>query len=173
LRRSLLILVQPLDGQMITERLIRIFSLFERIESLGKFGREFERYGGEAPDFLPLEYRIFTSAERRILPSDWELYSFFGHHQVTLDVINDQLRSAGLPPEFVVFGKTGDEDFLLFNDKAVYWCDANSVLEVSSTEPFAQSFSKAILKIIQLRIGELSRTLNEFDNEYCALHVDG
>ena len=158
---------------MLTEKLSRIFSLFERIESNGKFGREFERYGGEAPDFLPLEYRIFVSANRRVLPSNWELFSFYGHHKVSLDEINNQLRESGLPPGFVAFGKTGDEDFLLFKGQAVYWCDAESVSEIASTEAFASSFSRAILKIIQLRIEKLHGLLNEVESEYRTLCKSG
>jgi hypothetical protein len=154
---------------MLTPRLDRIYSLFERLESFRAFTSEFERLPGPVPDFLPLDYRIFVSAPRRTLPADWELFFFYSRSTISLQAINAQMREEGLPDNYVIFGKTGDEDFLIFHDRAVHWCDADSLASLPSDQPFAPSFSDAILKMIQLRLTDIRQQVETFDTEFRAL----
>jgi hypothetical protein len=125
-----------------------------------------ERASNPIPEFLPLEYRLFVSAQSRVLPADWQLYSFCGHEPLTtLESINSELKKVGLPDGFVVFGKTGDEDFLLFRDGAVYWSDAQDESSVGSDQPFATSFALFILQIFKIEATRLRKELGAIENE--------
>ena len=151
---------------MITPRLDRIYALFERVQSRQGWGREFERASNPVPEFLPLEYRVFVSAQSRVLPGNWQLYSFYGHEPLsTIEAINAELKEDGLPDGFVVFGKTGDEDFLLFRDREVYWCDANDVASVASYQPFAATFALFILKLVEIEVTRWRKELGAIEDE--------
>ena len=150
---------------MITPRLDRIYALFERVQSCQGWGRV-ERVSNPVPKFLPLEYQVFVSAQSRVLPADWQLYSFFGHEPLpTIAEINFELKEDGLPDGFVVFGKTGDEDFLLFKDRAVYWYDAEDVSSVASGQPFAPSFDEFIMKIVEIEVTRRRKELGAIEDE--------
>ena len=155
---------------MITPRLDRIYALFERAQSYQRGRREFERTSNPVPEFLPLEYRVFVSAQSRVLPADWHLYSFYGHEPLpTIAEITFEQQKDGLPEGFVIFGKTGDEDFLLFKDRAVYWCDAEDVSSVGSAKPFAPSFAMFILKIVEIEVPRLRKELGAIEDELRSL----
>ena len=113
---------------------------------------------------------MFVSAQSRVLPADWHLYSFYGHEPLpTIAEITFEQQKDGLPEGFVIFGKTGDEDFLLFKDRAVYWCDAEDVSSVGSAKPFAPSFAMFILKIVEIEVPRLRKELGAIEDELRSL----
>jgi hypothetical protein len=151
---------------VITPRLDRIYSAFERIVACDRSGYPFERRSDRDARDLPAEYRAFVSAPRRLLPSSWQLFSYFGHDSTTLESVNSELRAQGVSDEWLVFGMTAGEDFLVFDQRAgrkhaVVWCDADSTQTLERQVAYADSFSGFIARVAKHMAEEHLRTARE------------
>jgi hypothetical protein len=141
---------------MLTPRLDRIYAALETIIADDRFGHPFANKRGRTAADLPPQYAAFVAADSRYLPGNWELYSYFGHDPAGLDDVRSRLRERGLADRWLVFGKTGDEDYLVFDTAAerhgaVLWCDADDLGAIESLPPFAASFAEMIAKVARVK----------------------
>jgi hypothetical protein len=150
---------------VLTDCLDRIYSIFERAEALSGRARAFDRKPGALPDDLPLEYRVFVSAGSRVL-GDWQFYSFYGTEDATLDEINDQASRWGIPKGFRIFAREGHEDYWLFKDRQVYaWCGHDDPACLATDEPFATSFSLAMVKRTEMQLKNFRARLESVEED--------
>lgn len=139
---------------MINDRLTRLFDLFEQVVSHDRFGHRFPNQHGPTSSDFPAYYRAFIAAPHRYLPSNWQLFSHFGHDLTSQASVQSQLLADGMSSRWIVFGKTGDEDFLLFDTDsahqgAVVWCDADVVTSLEMVEHYTRSFADMIHRVTQ------------------------
>ena len=129
-----------------------MYELFEQVVARRPMSTRFANRFGEASVELPASYRAFVAARERHLPSNWELYSFFGHEPRSLDDVRRELLGEGLAERWVVFGKMADEDFLVFDRAsptrgAVVVCPADDLESLGETRHYASSFLEMIVKM--------------------------
>ena len=101
---------------------------------------------------IPGIFKLFMNQRTVFAPAGWELYGFQAEQELLS--INSSLRELdGMASSCFVFGKSGDEDFLLFpnlseresDDCAVVWCDADDIGRAHKLPPFAASFCDLLL----------------------------
>lgn len=135
------------------KRLEQIYTQFERVIAREWCGANYQNQGVKTKVQLPDDYLVFVESPSRYLLHNWDLYSFYGANVTSLEEVQNEIKNLCVSDRWTLFGKTGDEDFLIFDREslsgsAVIWCGADYTLsEIQMSAHYAQSFPAFIAKV--------------------------